>query len=68
MAKTKTNKKQKENVTRAFTGMLMEGWGDDKRLRNFEKKRLKAYLRGDDKFSFGINRFTKAPIMYNTNG
>lgn len=56
------NKVKVEVPTRVFTGML-DGWDQDKKLRNKEKKRLKSYLRGDSFFSYGVD-INKKPMLY----
>jgi len=50
----------KENKTRVFKGKLIDF--KDKEERNFEKKHLKAYLRGDEFFEYGLDERGK-PII-----
>ena len=54
----------KHNITRRFTGKL--GGFETKQERNFYKKALKAYVKGKERFIFGINPRTRKPQMYET--
>lgn len=54
-----------EKFRRTFGGKI-EGFAD-KWERAFEKKHLKAYLRGDKKFSYGIDPISRNPIMFDVN-
>jgi hypothetical protein len=56
------NKKQTAEEPRKFNGKL-ENFSSVHE-RNLEKKRLKAYLRGDRIFSYKTDEF-KNPIYYN---
>lgn len=67
MKNTEEKKKQflgklGNTINNSKTGFL----GDfiDKIERNFQKKHLKAYLRGDEYFSFGKNQKTGEPEWY----
>lgn len=53
---------KKPIIKRRFLGKL-NGF-DDNVDRNFNKKMLKAYLRGNTRFSFGLTRESRQPIMY----
>jgi len=54
--------KTKSRIKRRFLGKL-NGFTDSVD-RNFNKKMLKAYLRGDTHFSFGLDEQKHTPIMY----
>lgn len=53
---------KKPVIKRRFLGKLDNF--TDKVDRNFNKKMLKAYLRGNTHFSFGVDEQKKMPIMY----
>lgn len=58
---------QLKEVERTITKRRFLGKTDnfaDKQERNFNKKMLKAYLRGDANFSFGLDSETRQPIMF----
>lgn len=54
----KPKKKERE-----FMGKLV-GPYMNKQEKNMEKKRLKAYLKGEELFSFGVNPMTRKPYLF----
>ena len=57
-----TKVKKKKQIKRRFLGKFDNF--TDKVDRNFNKKMLKAYLRGNTMFSFGLDSETRQPIMH----
>ncbi len=54
----------KEKYTRKFLGELNYSNESDKMKRAFHKKHLDAYVKGHDRFIFGIDNDGK-PVFYN---
>lgn len=62
------NKNEKQEPQRTFGGIL-NTTGLSKEQRNFEKKHLKAYLKGWTNFSFGFTTNEiglREPVWYKT--
>lgn len=53
---------KKENEKRRSFGGKIDNFENDVE-RNFEKKHLRAYLKGFQLFKFGLNAITKRPNM-----
>ena len=54
--------KKDQNLRKEFLGKL-DGF-INKVEKNFQKKHLKAYLRGDEYFTFGRNQKTREPEWF----